>query len=56
LTDTPELLAVWLKSHADASPHTIQVYQRVGQRFLGALAGAGSYLRQGHRRGRAGRA
>ena len=38
-----ELLAVWLKSHADGSPHTI--YQRVGERFLGALAAAGSNLR-----------
>jgi integrase/recombinase XerD len=41
-----ELLAVWLKSHADGSPHTIRVYQRVGERFLGALAAAGSSLRQ----------
>jgi hypothetical protein len=41
-----ELLAVWLKSHADSSPHAIRLYQRVGQRFLGALAAAGSSLRQ----------
>jgi integrase/recombinase XerD len=40
-----ELLAVWLKSHADGSPHTIRVYSRVGERFLGALAVAGSSLR-----------
>src|SRR5262249_19240196 len=42
-----ELLAVWIKSHADGSPHTIRVYSRVGERFLGALAVAGSNLRQG---------
>jgi site-specific recombinase XerD len=41
-----ELLAVWLKSHADGSPHTVRVYQRVGERFLGALASAGSDLRR----------
>jgi hypothetical protein len=40
-----ELLAVWLKSHADGSPHTVRVYQRVGERFLGALASAGRSLR-----------
>jgi hypothetical protein len=37
-----ELLAVWLKSHADGSPHTIRVYSRVGERFLGALQGLGA--------------
>jgi hypothetical protein len=36
-----ELLAVWLKSHANGSPHTVRVYQRVGERFLGALADPG---------------
>jgi site-specific recombinase XerD len=41
-----ELLAVWLKSHADGSPHTVRVYQRVGERFLGGLATAGSSWRQ----------
>jgi len=41
-----DLLAVWLKSHADGSPHTIRIYSRVGERFLGALAAAGSNLRQ----------
>jgi hypothetical protein len=41
-----ELLAVWIKSHADGSSHTIRLYQRVGERFLGALAAAGSNLRQ----------
>jgi hypothetical protein len=30
-----ELLAVWLKSHADGSPHTVRVYERVGERFVG---------------------
>jgi hypothetical protein len=41
-----ELLAVWLKSHADGSAHTVRVYQRVGERFLSALAATGSSLRQ----------
>ena len=41
-----ELLKVWLKSHQDGSPHTIRVYQRVGERFLSALAAAGSGLRK----------
>jgi Phage integrase, N-terminal SAM-like domain len=41
-----ELLAVWLKSHADGSPHTVRVYRRVGERFLGALASTGSDLRR----------
>jgi site-specific recombinase XerC len=44
-TDT-ELLKVWLKSHQDGSAHTIRVYKRVGERFLGALAAAGSDLRK----------
>jgi site-specific recombinase XerD len=44
-TDT-ELLKVWLKSHQDGSAHTIRVYKRVGERFLGALAAAGSDLRR----------
>jgi len=35
-----QLLAVWLKNHADGSPHTMRVYQRLGERFLGALAAA----------------
>ncbi|MEQ1716433.1 MAG: hypothetical protein ABL907_10685 [Hyphomicrobium sp.] len=33
-----ELLAVWLKSHADGSEHTRVAYQRIGGRFLDALA------------------
>src|SRR5262245_62825433 len=41
-----ELLKVWLKSHQDGSEHTVRVYQRVGERFLGALAAAGSGLRK----------
>ena len=41
-----ELLKVWLKSHADGSPHTIRVYARVGERFLAALAIAGVDLRK----------
>jgi integrase/recombinase XerD len=40
-----ELLAVWLKSHRDVSPHTVRAYARVGARFLAALAAAGSDLR-----------
>jgi integrase/recombinase XerD len=41
-----DLLKVWLKSHADGSPHTVRVYQRVGERFLRALAAAGADLRK----------
>jgi integrase/recombinase XerD len=41
-----DLLTVWLKSHADGSPHTVRAYQRVGARFLEALAAAGSDLRR----------
>jgi hypothetical protein len=37
---------VLLKSHQDGSPHTIRVYKRVGERFLGALAVVGSNLRK----------
>jgi site-specific recombinase XerD len=37
---------VLLKSHQDGSPHTIRVYKRVGERFLGALAVVGSVLRK----------
>src|SRR5262245_16860839 len=35
-----------MMSRADGSPHTIRVYSRVGERFLGALAAAGCNLRQ----------
>jgi integrase/recombinase XerD len=41
-----ELLEVWLKSHADGSPHTLRVYRRVGERFLAALAIVGADLRR----------
>jgi integrase/recombinase XerD len=41
-----ELLEVWLKSHADGSPHTVRVYKRVGDRFLAALADIGTGLRR----------
>ena len=42
-----ELLKVWLKSHADGSPHTVRIYVNVGARFLGALAAAGTDQRLG---------
>jgi site-specific recombinase XerD len=41
-----ELLEVWLKSHRDGSLHTVRVYRRVGERFLGELAAAGAGLRK----------
>jgi integrase/recombinase XerD len=41
-----ELLKVWLKSHADGSPHTIRAYRRVGERFVAALAAVGADLRK----------
>ena len=41
-----ELLAVWLKSHADGSRHTRRAYARIGCRFLEALSAAGSDLRR----------
>jgi integrase/recombinase XerD len=40
-----ELLQVWIKSHADGSPHTVRAYRRVGERFLGGLAAVGAGLR-----------
>jgi integrase/recombinase XerD len=40
-----ELLAVWIKSHADGSPHTVRVYRRVGERFIAALQVASVGLR-----------
>jgi integrase/recombinase XerD len=40
-----ELLAVWLKSHADGSPHTRRAYARIGRRFLAGLTGLGTDLR-----------
>jgi integrase/recombinase XerD len=41
-----ELLKVWLKRHADGSPHTVRAYARVGARFIAALAAAGADLRK----------
>lgn len=36
-----------LKSHADGSAHTRRAYDRIGHRFVAALAAAGSDLRRG---------
>jgi integrase/recombinase XerD len=41
-----ELLAVWLKSHADGSRHTLRAYERIGRCFLEALAAGGVHLRR----------
>jgi len=41
-----DLLAVWLKSHADGSAHTRRAYERIGRRFLEALAVAGTNLKR----------
>ena len=41
-----ELLAVWLRSHADGSPHTRRAYERIGRRFVDALAATGADLRR----------
>src|SRR5687768_1104486 len=41
-----ELLAVLLRSHADSSPHTRRAYERIGRRFLEALAATGADLRR----------
>ena len=41
-----DLLAVWLKSHADGSHHTLRAYERIGRRFVEALANAGSNLKR----------
>ena len=41
-----DLLAVWLKSHADGSAHTRRAYARIGHRFVEALAAAGSNLKR----------
>src|SRR5262249_39573035 len=49
-----ELLAVWLKSHADGPPHTIRVYPRAWDRFLGALGAPGSNFAPGDRGERTG--
>jgi integrase/recombinase XerD len=41
-----DLLAVWLKAHADGSAHTRRAYERIGGRFVEALAAAGSNLKR----------
>ncbi len=41
-----ELLAVWLKSHADSSRHTLRAYERIGRRFVEGLADVGTSLKQ----------
>src|SRR5512134_1892666 len=41
-----ELLVVWLRAHADSSPHTRRAYERIGRRFLAALAATGADLRR----------
>jgi integrase/recombinase XerD len=41
-----ELLAVWLESYADGSPHTMRIYRRVAERFLHALSTADGGLRR----------
>lgn len=41
-----DLLAVWLKAHADGSTHTRRAYERIGRRFLEALAAAGTNLKR----------
>lgn len=39
-----DLIAVWLKSHADGSPHTVRAYDRIGHRFVAALSRTGGDL------------
>ncbi len=41
-----ELVEVWLKSHADGSPHTLRAYRRVGLRFIDALADQNTGIRR----------
>jgi len=41
-----DLIVVWLKSHADGSPHTIRAYERIGRRFVEALHAAGTDVRR----------
>jgi integrase/recombinase XerD len=40
-----ELVAVWLKSHADSSRHTLRAYERIGHRFIAAIEAAATDLR-----------
>ncbi len=44
-TSDGDLLAVWLKAHADGSEHTRRAYERIGRRFLEALAAAATDLK-----------
>ena len=37
-----DLVAVWIKSHADSSPHTRRAYERIGRRFVDAFHAAGT--------------
>ena len=41
-----DLLEVWIKNHADGSPHTRRAYHRFGRRFIDALHSSGSDLRR----------
>jgi integrase len=41
-----DLLSVWLEAHADGSPHTLGAYERIGRRFVDALATAGTSLKR----------
>lgn len=41
-----ELIAVWLKSHADGSRHTLRAYERIGQCFVAAIEAVGTNLRR----------
>ena len=41
-----DLLAVWLKSHADGSHHTRRAYERIGRRFVEALRAGGRSLKR----------
>ena len=40
-----DLVAVWLKAHVDSSAHTRRAYDRIGHRFIAALAARGVTLR-----------
>ena len=44
MTTDLDLLTVWLKSHADGSRHTLRAYERIGRRFIEALAAAGTNI------------
>jgi len=36
-----DMLTVWIKSHADGSPHTRRAYERIGRKFVEALCRSG---------------